>query len=405
MIGVNAALTDLFEKGENLCNTKWIFWQKGKEESNIEIYPSCQKLIRRLFDGDSDDIGSDIENNVDNNKQIDDSTELKITNNVFTDEELSANQRANHIVTSIKEGKRTPGIDSEYYIMPISGASGRMIVRSFYTGNLADLKEKVDLWFNDLQIVSATGHSLTKPPKIKALLLRMLQPGKNINKLWKQMDKELPRLSNQVMSAALNGTPLPDEVASRALKYINSLVYKQDEKTNPFEKESLAFQFLKCWLIRKQRLEGESEFMDIDIQSSPHSAAYNCGRLFEVYAALQEAATNVKSGILTSYYNRASKSPLFAIGLLAQRSQFDFAKLKAGEKPYLYRHYQKMLEDIYGEIDEIPEALDLKQQAEFAVGFYHQRAKIYSSSSKKKIVELENTETEEINSENIKETA
>lgn len=128
--------------------------------------------------------------------------------------------------------------------------------------------------------------------------------------------------------------------------------------------------------------------MGTDINTSPHTAAYNCGRLMAVYAAIQERAMNVNVGVVERYYSAASTTPAFVIGRLAALSQYYFPKLSEGSSIF----YQRMLSEIFSEIDlaQLPDSLNMRQQTEFAVGFYQQRAVLDSKKGAK-----ENKESEE----------
>ena len=81
-------------------------------------------------------------------------------------------------------------------------------------------------------------------------------------------------------------------------------------------------------------------------------------------------------GIAERYFAAAMASPGLVIGKLAQLSQYHLAKLEKGRAVY----FEKLLTEIYQAVggQKIPTALTMMQQTEFALGYYQQRAEIFS---------------------------
>ena len=109
--------------------------------------------------------------------------------------------------------------------------------------------------------------------------------------------------------------------------------------------------------------------MKEELNRQNRSTAYLCGRLMAVYTAIQsEAMPEVNVGIAEQYYAAAMGSPGLVIGKLSQLSQYHLAKLSRGGAI----RYEKILTEIYegmGDQD-IPNALTMMQQTEFALGYY-----------------------------------
>ena len=85
---------------------------------------------------------------------------------------------------------------------------------------------------------------------------------------------------------------------------------------------------------------------------------------------------DVNVGVAERYYASAMTGPGLVIGKLSQLSQYHLAKLDRGLGVY----FEKKLTEIYQSMGEqkIPTALTMKQQTEFALGYYQQKAEIYS---------------------------
>ncbi|MCI8297398.1 MAG: type I-C CRISPR-associated protein Cas8c/Csd1 [Lachnospiraceae bacterium] len=370
MTAVNAALGKLIQKADVLAGAKMIHWYSKQVEKQ-------EDMLSMLFGGGM--VEGEEEETSDEEK------------------EREAFAAAQALVQAIREGKLAGKPDVMYYMMPLSGAGGRMMVRGWHEGSYEELYENVCLWFEDLRLILPGGQGMTRTPKLKALCLRMLKPGGG-SRIWERMDHELSNLAQRVAYAAIHGSPLPDEAAYRVLQWLRaySLADKDKrrgdgedgdaEKGNnvqekdvrkPTGQETLAYQLLKAWIRRKQRKEGEEEIMKEELNRQNRSTAYLCGRLMAVYSVIQEKAMpEVNVGIAERYYAAAMAGPGLVIGKLSQLSQYHLAKLERGLAVY----YEKILTEIYQSIGErdIPTVLTMMQQTEFALGYYQQKAEIYS---------------------------
>lgn len=306
------------------------------------------------------------------------SDEAKEEEASLADAEASAENAVRELISSVEKGHRTSELPARYYILPLSGAGGRMMVRGWYEGRFETLRRNIELWFSDLRIVDPYGKALTRPPKLKGLCTRLLKPGGDPKKLWDRVDDELANLSGRLLDSIISGTPLPDEVANRALRYIRSamLASSEDGRSSPIENEHMAFELLKAWLIRRQRQKGDTNTMGEALDPSAKDIAYNCGRLMAVYGSIQKAAMpSVNVSVIERYYTSASTSPAFILGRLAQMSVHHLAMLD-GEKPGLANFFRRQLETIASQMDQsaIPKTMNFEEQTRFALGYYQQRA-------------------------------
>lgn len=358
MTAVNAALTDLIARAPTLGNAKQVHWysrEVAAEDDPFEL----------VIDTDWD------------SEPVDTPAPEKQRGT-----EKEALRAASRLHSAIFEGCRPELADARYYIMPLSGANGRMMVRGWYEGDYKTLHQNIIQWFDDLALVTPDGKGMTRPPKLKALCTRLLKPGGDPAKVWSRIDDELPSLVNRLLYAIINGSSLPDEVAVRALRWIRSAMLQSDEANSftNFDRESLAFQLLKAWLCRKQRLRGDAHPMEAAKSETRRNTAYYCGQLMATYVAIQRRAMpEVGVGVAERFYTAASTNPAFVIGKLAQLSQHHLNKLDAGLAVY----YERLLSEIYMQIGEtpIPATLNAEQQTEFALGYYQQRAALYSNTS------------------------
>ena len=357
MTAVNAALTDLIAKAPVLGNAKLVHWYSSEIAEEEDLMPI---LLEGEWDDEEDSDSDDGE------------------------KEKDALRAAKALIASIETGERPERLHARYYMMPLSGAKGRMMVRLWQEGSYEELYRNIKQWFEDLSLVSWNGRGQAKSPKLKALGIRLLKPGGDPKKVWSRMDEELPNLLQRLLSALINGTALPDEIPARTLRWIRSSLLMSDEEKHavPFDTETLAFQLLKAWLSRRQRLRGDEYPMEATCNDQvTRDVAYYCGQLMAVYVAIQrKAMPDVGVGVAERYYTAASANPAFALGKLAQLSQHHLGKLEPG----LAHYFEDKISDVMVKIGdrEIPAIMNMEQQTEFALGYYQKRAALYIAKDK-----------------------
>ena len=364
MTAVNAALQELIAKAAVLGGAKLVHWYSSDIPEEYDPIAFLQ---------DPDDDGGEA------------------APQDGEDAEASAMRASHKLHSALNEGLRPEALSARYYIMPLSGANGRMMVRGWMEGSYESLYRNVTQWFDDLQLVNWNGKGLTKPPKLKGVCTRLLKPGGDPKKVWSRLDEELPNLSNRLLNAIITNAPLPDDIPVRTLRWIRSSILSSDDENAavPFERETLAFQLLKAWLCRKQRMRGDAPIMPVENNETARDISYYCGRLMAVYAAIQrKAMPEVGTSVAERYYTSASTSPAFVIGKLSQLAQHHLDKLD----PKLAVYYENKLSEIYRRIGgrTIPALMTMEQQTEFALGYYQQRAAMYAKSN----FESNDTETE-----------
>lgn len=277
-------------------------------------------------------------------------------------------------IESIESGAATTTIpaSTQYYILLLSGVTGRVMVRSYDHGNYGELEESIQQWRNDLQMVDLGGTGFTKINSLKAMMIRLMPRQKSEKNVFKRMDKELSGITPAVLHAILTDSMLPDSVAVRALRYIrNQMASASEEDKHAPVPNAMCCQWLKVWLIRKNnRKEGVIEAM---YQAENTNVAYRCGAWVAVYASMQQfAMRDVQAGIVQRYYASACQIPALVLGQLSILSVPHQDKIKGD---YL-KMYLEMLDKVTCDIGEIPTMLNLEQQAYFALGYRQMTAEL-----------------------------
>lgn len=394
---VYAALFDLINQknAPTLSGAKWLHWYK--RSLPLEV-PDYLDDLFSIWGSDSEsekaaDSGSQTATD-DKTAADSDVAQLSIADMLATEapaveepstagaetlQSITARQRADALLQSPFSGQMPADLsDNEYYILSLSGAAGRVMVRGWQQGSFAQLQQAMQAWWDDLALISPDGRSLLRRPRLGQLSIRLLKQPTSSN-LGEQMSKELAGLQPRLIASILNQTPLPDQVAAKALQTIRSKMLRSDDsdtKSEPLP-DARACQLLKVWLLRRHTTDKGGPAMQPELNAEYSSAAYHCGRLMAVFAAIQSAALgNVGAGVLQRYYTSASCTPALVLGRLSALCQHHLSKL---DNPALAGYYEKLLGEIAQKIKmPLPATLDLRGQSEFALGYYQQRAALFA---------------------------
>lgn len=279
-------------------------------------------------------------------------------------------------IKSISTGENSPALASVYTIMLLSGVNGRVMVRRYEHGSYEDLQKSLNLWNSDLALVKQNGVGGLKPCKLAGRFTRLLTKQKNDRKIFDRMAKELSGLTAVTLTSIINGTPLPDSAAVKALAYIRSQMLETDDESKTLNiPDSRAVQWLKVWLMRKHRAENKEEFLMEEYNPKHPDAAYHCGALMCVYANIQKKAMpEINASMISRYYSSASQNPALVIGSLSRQSTHHQEKITSG---FWRNTYTKLLSECYLAVgDKIPATLNLEQQSLFSLGYYQMQAEL-----------------------------
>lgn len=112
------------------------------------------------------------------------------------------------------------------------------------------------------------------------------------------------------------------------------------------------------------------------------NTGYLCGRLTAVLEKIQSDA-NTGDSIRTRYMGAASATPAAVMPAMLNLSLHHSEKLSEGSRVF----YELLKQEIIDKLsagDCFPAHLDLNDQGRFFVGYYHQRADLYTKKEDKK---------------------
>ncbi len=259
------------------------------------------------------------------------------------------------LLSSVETGAYSPEAnETKFYILGLSPNAARISIRFWHVGTVAEMETRFANWFKDLQIVH--GPKEKEHLSLWRLLISTAMEGKT--------DKINPNLAGAVMRAILSGLPLPDTLRNAVLTRIKA------ERDVSYPRAKL----LKAYL---NRLTTERKFtvsLDLECQS----IGYCLGRLFATLEKIQEEANpGLNATIRDRFYASASSAPVTVFANLLRLSNHHRGKLSNGRKVY----FEKLLGEIIAKYAKFPAHLSLNEQAEFAIGYYHQRQDFFTKKN------------------------
>jgi CRISPR-associated protein Csd1 len=259
------------------------------------------------------------------------------------------------------------------YVLGLSPNAGRISVRFWHVDTVADMWRKIGRHFADLHIERQYESDPVFPPQW--LLLKAAAP-------QEELDNISPLLSGAFMRSILSGAAYPAALLAAVVERIRA------EQKIAYARAAL----LKACLVRNFRQRGQKQEVSVSLDEHTPNVPYRLGRLFAVLEKLQqEAVPGANSTIKDRYFGSASATPRAVFPLLLRLAQHHAAKLDYG-----YVH-DKRIADILESIDvargAFPAHLPLEDQGLFALGYYHQRNKLWTS--KKTDIDTGNNAAEE----------
>lgn len=352
--GVKAALDELLKKAPIVAGMKFVHWYDRP-------LPSPEDGLDGVMAGFELDAEEEEEENAPPEEPVNAS---------------AVRAQADALPKSVYSGQPQAPLPDRYFILLLSGVSGRVMIRRYEQGAYEDLQRKLALWYDDLSLCRMDGVSAMRNYKLSARLYRLMKRQDNDKEPYKRAAKELAGIVPAVFSAILAGGPLPDVVAARSLAYIRSQMLQNDEeRTSPPIPDGICCQWLKAWLMRRNRLKRQEEKLMLYYNPHHPDSAYQIGALVAVYAAIQRAAMpDVNASMVQRYYASASQMPALVLGRLAAMSNHHQEKLE-------YRWQVDMFQELLDAAsvamgDSIPAVLNLEEQAYFALGYRQMHAEI-----------------------------
>ncbi len=370
---VKAALDELLAKAPILAGMKFVHWY------DQDVEPQEDPIFAG---GDFEAVFED-----DENDEEDEAEEQKKESVVERKQkELDAEIQADELINSVNSGKAPLSLQNRYYILMLTGVGGRVMIRHYEYGSYQKLKDNLELWHKDLELTNRYGTSSLRSCKLTARLIRLLKQQKRESQIFKRLEKELSGLTEVVIKSVLCGTRLPDVVAARSLAYIRSQMLSapdDGDKDAVVLPDGRSCQWLKVWLLRKERERKQEESLMREYNKDHPLPAYHMGALMAICAAIQQKAMpEMNTGIVQRYYASACQSPALVLGILSRKCHIYLDKINRIE---IVEVFEKQLSQVSLAVgDQIPKTLNLEEQSYFALGYYQKWAELSKLEEKKK---------------------
>lgn len=274
------------------------------------------------------------------------------------------------LARSLQGDKRLARLKANrYYAVALSASGARVVVRDWIDVSLDKAIRNLIDWFDAQDIVDSWGEEDNKRRylSIKRLAKSLYRPDtKDLSK------DDIPRISTQLFSVAIQGGRLPREILAQLVRR-NRAERDVDRDRAALMKLVLTTQYPNQ-MINMNCLNEDPQFTEpLD------RAAYYCGRLLAQLEQIQIQALgrDVNATLIDRFYGAASATPGKVLGKLVENSQPHLARIRK-DKRGVYEALQQQLEDILSNISpedgKFPTHLNTVQQSIFALGYYHQRA-------------------------------
>lgn len=284
-------------------------------------------------------------------------------------EDEPTKKRVQGILEKISRGVLDPNEmgDSKvpYYILGLSPNAARLSVRFWHTGTLGELFDNLKKHFADLSIIRQWDETNSKKPEPTAPSIYQL-----LRQTARDADGVSPLLAGALMRSILLGTRYPDTLINGVMNRIRVVEKKPKGEGSLDNVSYLRAAILKAWLIRNHH-----QPIQPMLDKTNTNPGYRLGRLFAILEKTQQdALPGINSTIRERFYSSASATPRSVFGRLLRTYQHHLAKLE----PRLKGYHEMNAQEILSEVSDFPAHFNLQNQAQFALGYYHQRKALFS---------------------------
>ena len=256
------------------------------------------------------------------------------------------------LIQSVHESHCNGSDGEPLHAVALSASGSRVVVRDWISTTMREARVHLAKWFNRQEI---TRWSDIDPPYY------------NLRDMAKATERNIDSLPVSTPVAllrnALTGTPLPMSVLFKAIRRVGV------DKNSNHSRASL----IKLVLM-SQHWKLPEGYMG-QLEGGSTDCAYLCGRLLAVLEKAQrEALPGLSTTVVDRFYGAASSAPRPAFRTLLERARFQLSALRRSN-PRGANALKAQIEDIVSGIVTFPKTLALGQQAFFALGYYHERAR------------------------------
>lgn len=264
--------------------------------------------------------------------------------------------------------------DNKFYILGLSPNAARISVRFFFTNTFGDFVKNYEKYFREFEIIKPGFDNRVSIP-----LWQILQETANKNSKDKAAT---PLLTGAVLRSILSGTKYPEAL------YQNTILRAKADQDNP-DKNITKISRIKAAIIKAclmRNYKYNEEVVTVALNEECKKVPYVLGRLFAVLEDLQEKANpGINSTIKDRYFNSACANPSMTFPLLTKLANTHLKKISSQKGTVIY--FEKLIGELMNKLEvadnAMPARLNLPEQGEFVLGYYHQVKKRYEKKEEK----------------------
>jgi CRISPR-associated protein Csd1 len=276
-----------------------------------------------------------------------------------------AARQAKTILERVKSG--LPVGDAEFdlgtrcYLLGIAPNAARLSVRFWEVSSFGDVLGKIAQHYKDMEIVGIER------------LGGMVSPWRTLKSISVQEDAKNipPLLGGQFLKAILSGQMYPQTVYNLAL---NRCRTGGDHGGVNITRAAI----IKAFLLRKYRIQNQYDkeaMITVSLNESNTKTAYLLGRLFSLLEKVQkDDLGDINATIRDRYFGAASATPGSVFPLLLRLSRHHITKSEYGNRA------DRKIQDVMNQLDTFPAHLNMEDQGQFILGYYHQNQANYAKN-------------------------
>lgn len=289
---------------------------------------------------------------------------------------------------------------NRFYLAVLSPNKSRFVLRTWLETDIQKVQNNIVKYTKALQIIHPDKRGIWWPPL--PALLAALQSYTSTKKESKERPRIAamgPDVTNKLIRCIYTGTPPPEVLLTRAVRCFRvhdpPSEDKEQRERQMLRRMAMAAAMKLILTYNKDGKEQEAmqerKTDNDEYVSYKKKAPYNCGVFLAILEAIQRRASSSGRGVNTTlvdrYYGAASTAPatIFA-NLISMATKAHLPKLRRENKEFFFIsslsesvNINDLMEEACKAIDDadgFPQTLTMREQAEFALGFYHQRAEL-----------------------------
>lgn len=274
-------------------------------------------------------------------------------------------EKVTKLFQSIFSGEIKTTLDDRFHILGLAPNTGRIAVVLWMDCKLKEFAQRMMEHFDDMTIIDSRPIDKRRPyVGVYSMVSAVTQGGK--------LSDALPNLVDETVKSVIFGVPYPFSLYTGALQRIKAELSEIAPSINRVA-------ILKAYINRKDKNINKHKQLTTMLDKTNTNPGYLCGRLIAVLEKIQDDSKTGDS-IRTRYMGAAAATPAVVMPAILNLSIHHSEKLKEGSQIF----YEQLKQEI---IDKIPETgfpahLDLNDQGRFFVGYYHQRADLFTKKEK-----------------------